>query len=135
MVFINENSLILLPHQFELEMQHFWCLQSNRFHVCNATIFLHFSRRVIIKIIICFWLNSVGYFTLDLQMGSDDSSVMSQLVFDWLSWNHLKGFSCSVFKIFEFFGLLRSSKSSRYSKSSRSRRSSDFGTIRQFVRI
>ena len=97
-------------------------LRCNTFDACNptclhATIFLHFSRRVIIKIIICFWLNSVGYFTLDLQMGSDDSSVMSQLVFDWLSWNHLKGFSCSVFKIFEFFGLLGSSK---YSKSSRS---------------
>ena len=130
MVFINENSLILLLQQFELEMQHFWCLQSNMF-ACN-NFFLHFSRRVIIKIIICFWLNSVGYFTLDLQMGSDDSSVMSQLVFDWLSWNLLKGFSCSVFKIFEFFGLLGSSK---YSRSSRSRRSSDFGTIRQFVRI
>ena len=82
-------------------------LRCNSFRACIATIFLsvhcstffstqqflHFSWRVIIKIIICFWLNSVGYFTLDLQMASDDLGDVSVGLLR-LSWSLFNGFSC-----------------------------------------
>ena len=126
-------------------MQQFSSLHCNNIkctlqHFFSSKQFLHFSWRVIIKIIICFWLNSVGYFTLDLQMASDDlGDVSVGLLQAQLKCSRAsvapKGFSCftTIFGI--FFGFLDVLGSSRYSRFSRSPRGlkifrsqrSDFG--------
>ena len=133
MVFIYQNSLIFLLQQFELEMQHFWCLQDFMFACNNFSAFFSTgdyknNNLFLVKLGWIFYTrpsNGLWWLIGDVSVGFRLAQLKSfeglQLLCLQDIWIFRSSRIFKIFKILKIFG--------------RSRRSTDFGTIRQFVRI